>query len=134
MTMTKRSGESWIEVTFETSLSIIALFIIWYPMVYFLNEFAGDIFSLSMVINIVFVLSIGGAYPFIAGDWSLGLLGEFAFLLLLTVLAWGMIAFIIIISFSMDVSNHASYSRAIMWLLAYLTTYMMIFRYDVEVF
>ena len=51
------------------------------------NDLLGNPLSTWIVERVVFVVALGGAYPFVAGDWPLAKLTDFALAAVLTLFA-----------------------------------------------
>jgi hypothetical protein len=134
MSMEGQEEGSWSLATVDTVLSILALLVIWYPVIYYTNTVAGFPLIESSVNFAVAVLAFGSSYPFVAGHLSLGDLGEYLFLLLASALVWGIIGTIATVAAGMTFSGSNYTPLAATWGLAYLTAYSIVFRTKITIF
>lgn len=82
---------SWLGATVDVLLATAVLGVLWYPALSVGNELLGSPLAASTVTLLVGTLALGSAYPFVAGPWSLGRLGEFCFVFVLAVFALGVL-------------------------------------------
>lgn len=120
--------------TVDTVLSVIVLTLIWFPAVSLMNSLAGRPFGGDLVFRVVVVLAVGTAYPFVAGDWSLGDLGEYLFLLFVAALAWGLVVMGVLVILGIELFSPNPLPQATVWFLAYGSTYYVVFRTDTVLF
>jgi hypothetical protein len=104
-----------------------------YPMVSLGNAVLGSLVSASMVNLIVCVFALGGAYPVVAGDWSPGRIGEYIFVLIASVITWGLIGMVIVLTSGVSISGSNIVPQAMVWVAAYLTAYFVVYRTQVSV-
>jgi hypothetical protein len=131
MATAERGTGSWLAATLDLLLAVLGFTIVWYPIVSLGNAALGSPVSTGTVQLVVSVLALGGAYPVVAGDWSLGQLGEFVFALTASAFVWGVIGLLTLLlgEFSFDGSNRLP--QVVVWLAAYLTAYVLVFRTSV---
>jgi len=134
MPQTDHKSGTWAGATTDTVLSGVALVAIWYPLVFYSNALLGTAVGARAVTAAVGVLAVGTAYPFVAGSWSLGDLGEYLFLLFAAAFVWGVVTMAVIGMSGQQFSGAESLPQTIMWGLAYLSAYFVVRRTDVTVF
>lgn len=132
--MERQEGDSWAGATVDTVLSILVLVVIWYPAVHYTNILAGYPLSEPNVSVAVSVLAFGSSYLFVAGHLSIGDLGEYLFVLLVSVILWGIFGTIVTIAAGMSFSGSDYTPLAVTWGLAYLSAYIIVFRTKSTVF
>lgn len=134
MPITKRGGGSWTWATVDTVLSVLALGVVWHPAVSYANALTGTPFGEEVVVFAVGVLAVGTAYPFVAGDWSLGDLGEYLFLLYVAAVIWSVVGMGVILASGIRFSGTSAIPQATVWALAYVSVYVLVFRTNVTIF
>lgn len=127
-------AESWLGATAETTAVTIVLATIWYPVVATANALAGTPVGGDLVGPALFALALGSAYPFVAGGWSIGDLGEFCFLLLVAGLAWGVVTVTVVAASGAEFTGSDPLPQVALGLPAYAIAYVLAFRTDVQVF
>lgn len=105
MATAERGLDSWLSATFDLLLSILGFILVWYPMVSLGNAVFGFPISTSMSNLLVGVLALGGSYPVVAGDWSLGQLGEYIFVLVASAIGWGLIGMGAVLASGVSISG-----------------------------
>ncbi|ELZ57996.1 MULTISPECIES: hypothetical protein [Halorubrum] len=134
MSTVERGVDSWLSATLDFLLSVLGFTIVWYPMVSLGNAVLGFPVSTSTVNLIVGVLAFGGSYPVVAGDWSLGRLGEYLFVLIASVIGWGLVGMVPFLASGVSVSGSNPAPQAAVWAAAYLTAYVVVYRTRWSVF
>lgn len=124
---------SWLSATIDFLLSILGFTLIWYPMVSLGNTVLGSLVSASTINLIVGVLAFGGAYPVVAGDWSLGRIGEYIFVLIASAITWGLVGMVIVLVSGVSISGSNAVPQAIVWAAAYLTAYFVVYRTQLSI-
>jgi hypothetical protein len=127
-------NQSWSSATADTVLAVVALVLVWFPAVHLLSELAGTLVGDGTVGFATLVLAVGSAYPFVAGDWSFGSLGEFAFVLVCAAVAWSVVGMAVIGAADLQFAGGNRLPQAVAWLLAYASAYVVVVRSDVTVF
>lgn len=134
MGLESRENDSWTWATVDTLLSFSALVVTWYPAVHYANALAGSPLSESTVGFVGGVLALATAYPFVEGEWSLGDLGEYLFVFLASAVGWGIVGLTVIGPSGVRFSGSDPTPQALVWGLAYLTAYGIVFRTDGTLF
>lgn len=134
MATAERGLDSWLSATFDLLLSILGFILVWYPMVSLGNAVFGFPISTSMSNLLVGVLALGGSYPVVAGDWSLGQLGEYIFVLVASAIGWGLIGMGAVLASGVSISGSNPAPQAAVWAVAYLTAYIVVYRTQRSVF
>ncbi|SDY08751.1 hypothetical protein [Halopenitus persicus] len=129
-----RGPESWVAATLDLLLGLIGLAIVLHPLISLWNTVLGSPVSPATVSLIVGVLAFGGAYPIVAGDWSLGRLGEYVVVLFASVLAWGLLGMVAILVSNVTIQGNNAAPQAIVWTAASLTAYLLVYRARVSLF
>ncbi|QHS16162.1 hypothetical protein GWK26_02785 [haloarchaeon 3A1-DGR] len=128
-----RGPESWVAATLDLLLGLIGLAIVLHPLISLWNTVLGFPVSPATVSLIVGVLAFGGAYPIVAGDWSLGRLGEYVVVLFASVLAWGLLGMVAILVSNVTIQGNNAAPQAIVWTAASLTAYLLVYRARVSI-
>lgn len=134
MATAERGSDSWLSATLDLLLSVLGFALVWYPMVSLGNAVLGFPVSTSTSHLLVGVLALGGSYPVVAGDWSLGQLGEYIFVLIASALGWGLIGMIAVLASGVSISGSNPAPQAAVWAAAYLTAYIVVYRTQWSVF
>jgi hypothetical protein len=79
------------------------------------------------------VLAIGGAYPIVSGNWSLGQLGEYVFVLFASALGWGLLGMLLILVSGLTFSGSNPVPQAVLWVTASLTAYIIVYRTQLSI-
>jgi len=125
---------SWLSATIDFLLSILGFTLIWYPIVSLGNAVLGSPVSAPTVNLIVGVFAFGGAYPVVAGDCSLGRLGEYIVVLIASAITWGLIGMVIVLVSGVSISGSNAVPQAMVWAAAYLTAYFVVYRTQLSIF
>lgn len=123
MSAVRRSVDSWLHATVDVALAVLALTFALFPALAVGNGLVGEPLSPSTVSLVVGVLALGGAYPFVAGDWSLGALGEFVFAFVVAAFGWGIVGAIAILASGAEFTGGDPRPGAAVVALAYLTAF-----------
>ncbi|GKZ14147.1 hypothetical protein [Haladaptatus sp. T7] len=124
----ERGLVSWVSATVDFLLAVFGFIIVLYPMVSLGNAVFGSPASASTIGLVLGVLAVGGAYPMVAGDWSLGQLGEYVFVLTVATFGWGLLGMIVILVSGLSLAGSNPVPRAIVWVAASLTAYIVVYR------
>ncbi|WP_135852677.1 hypothetical protein [Halorussus salinus] len=124
--------DSWLWATVDVFLAFVGFVVVFYPLVTFGNEILGFPVTQSTVNLVVAVLALGGAYPVVAGDWSLGRLGEFTFVLVASAMVTAVAAMIFMVASGTQLASDTLLFRVAVWGLAYLLAYV-VYRTNVSV-
>lgn len=134
MATAEQGLNSWLSATLDLLLSFLGFILVWYPMVSLGNAVLGFPISTSTSNLLVGVLALGGSYPVVAGDWSLGQLGEYIFVLIASALGWGLIGMIAVLASGMSISGSNPAPQAAVWAAAYLTAYIVVYETQRTIF
>lgn len=134
MSIVKEGADTWVWATVDTVFSVFAFVVIWYPALHYTNKLVGFPLDESRVAFGVGVLALVSAYPFVAGNVSLGDLGEYLFLFLVAAFGWGIVGMIVIIGSGLVLSGSDVVPQAVVWGLAYFTAYLVVFRTKTTIF
>jgi hypothetical protein len=134
MTTASRRTDSWVSATVDVVLAVVGFAFVWYPMVSLGNAVLGAPLAESRVTLVVGVLAFGGAYPVVAGDWSLGRLGEFVFAMTTAALGLGVLGMGFVLAAGVTLPGSSRIPQAIVWSGAYLLAYFVVYRTGVTIF
>lgn len=134
MVTVERELASWMSATVDFLLAAVGFGIAFYPLVSLGNAVLGSPGSASMVTLVVGVLAVGGAYPVLAGDWSLGQLGEYVFVLIASAFGWGLVGMLLILASGLTLSGSNPVPQAALWATASLTAYVVVYRTQLSIF
>ncbi|WP_231185389.1 hypothetical protein [Haladaptatus sp. DYF46] len=98
------------------------------------NAVLGSPASASTVNLVIGVLAVGGAYPVVAGDWSLGQLGEYVFVLTASAFGWGLLGMAVILVSGRTFAGSNPIPQATVWAAASLTAYIVVYRTQLTIF
>jgi len=129
-----RESDSWAAATLDFLLAAGGFVLVWYPIVHFGNALLGAPATDATVNLVVGVLAFGGAYPVVAGDWSLGRLGEFVFVLFAGVLGWGAVGAVLVLASGASLSGGDVAPLTLVWAAAYATAYAVVYRRGIRIF
>lgn len=125
---------SWLSATYDLLLAILGFVIVWYPLLSLGNAILGSPAADATVHLIVCVLAFGGAYPVVAGDWSIGRLSDYAFILITSAIGWGIIGMVSILALDLTISGSNRMPQAIVWGAAYVTAYLVVYRTELSIY
>lgn len=128
MTTIGREVDSWLSAILDFLLAVLGFVVVWYPMVSLGNVVLGSPISEPLSNLLVGVLVFGSSYPVVAGDWSLGQLGEYVFALLVAVLGWGIVGAVAVLAWRASFSGSNPGPQAAVWAAAYLTAYVVVYK------
>lgn len=134
MATSERGWGSWLSATLDVLLAVLGFTIVWYPMVSLGNAVLGSPATPATVTTVVGVLALGGAYPVVAGDWSLGRLGEYVFVLVAAAIGWGVVGLLFVVASGVTLSGGDRAPQAAVWLAAYATAYAVVYRAGTRIF
>lgn len=123
MTAVRRSVGSWLYATVDVALAVLALAIVLFPGLSVANALAGEPLSPSTVVLVVGAFALGGAYPFVAGDWTPDALGEFVFAIVVAAFGWGIVGAVAILASGAEFTGGDPRPGAAVVALAYLTAF-----------
>ena len=117
-----RTARSWATVTFDTVAVFAATAVLLFPVTTALGDAIG--LPSGGVRVIVGIVAFGAAYPFVAGDWSTGRLGEYFFAFVVATLA--VLGFVgaLSISGSIGLPLADPMVRVALWCVISLTAYL----------
>ncbi len=130
----ERGLVSWVSATVDFLLAACGFTIVLYPMVSLGNAVLGSPASASTVNLVIGVLAVGGAYPVVAGDWSLGQLGEYVFVLTASAFGWGLLGMAVILVSGRTFAGSNPIPQATVWAAASLTAYIVVYRTQLTIF
>ncbi|WP_158056625.1 hypothetical protein [Halorussus halophilus] len=122
----RRQLEDTFWATTDVFLATFGLGMLFYPIVLTTNAMLGTPLTDSEVTLFVVILALGGSYPFVAGDWSLGLLGEYIFVFTASALGIGLLAAIGIVVFGIELSGSDPLPRAVLFAMAYFVSFVLV--------
>lgn len=134
MAAAERGLDSWLSATLDLLLSVLGFLIVWYPIVLLGNAILGFPVSTSTSHLLIGVLALGGSYPVIAGNWSLGQLGEYIFVLYTSTLGWGLVGMIANLALGVSISGSNLAPQAAVLAVSHLTAYIVVYRTQLSVF
>ncbi|QLH78467.1 hypothetical protein HZS55_14725 [Halosimplex rubrum] len=134
MATAERGIGSWLSATYDLLLAVLGFTIVWYPVLSLSNTVLGSPVADATVNLIVGMLAFGGAYPVVAGDWSLGRLGDFAFVLIASEIGWGIIGMVSVLALDVTISGSNRLPQAIVWGAAYVTAYLVVYRTSMSIY
>ncbi|CCQ35146.1 hypothetical protein HLRTI_003408 [Halorhabdus tiamatea SARL4B] len=134
MATAERGVRSWVTATVDFLLAVFGFVLAFYPLVSLGNAVLGSPGSAATVNLVVGVLAFGGAYPVVAGDWSLGRLGDFAFVLIASAIGWGIIGMVSVLALDVTISGSNRMPQAIVWGAAYVTAYLVVYRTELSIY
>jgi hypothetical protein len=133
MVALERELGSWVSATVDFLLAVLGFTLASYPLVSLGNAVLGSPHSAATVNLVTGVLAFGGAYPVVAGDWSLGQLGEYVFVLFASALGWGLIGMLLILASGLTFSGRNQLPQAVLWATASLTAYIVVYRTQLSI-
>jgi hypothetical protein len=115
---------SWFDATVDVLLATTVLGVLWYPAISVGNELFGSPLTASNVTLLVGTLALGSAYPFVAGPWSLGRLGEFLFVFVVSVSGLGIFGALVVIVAGLGLSGSDPRPSVLLLAAAYLVAFV----------
>ncbi|WP_178918180.1 hypothetical protein [Natronomonas gomsonensis] len=115
---------SWLGATVDVLLASAVLGVLWYPALSVGNELLGSPLTPSSVTLLAGTLAVGSAYPFVAGPWSLGRLGEFCFVFVVAVFALGIVGTAVVVVAGLELSGSDPFPSALLLGAAYLVAFV----------
>ena len=128
MSATSRGLDELFWATTDTLLAAFGLGVVLFPAVLTGNSVLGTPLDESAVYLIVGVIAVGGSYPFVAGEWSLGSLGEYIFAFTAAVLGFGLTGAIVLIAAGVELSGSHSVPRAAVFAVSYVVASLVVSR------
>jgi hypothetical protein len=116
----------WATVDFQ--LATLGLTVVLAPAIVLGNRAVGAPLPDWLVTLTVGALVVGGAYPFVAGHWSLGRLGDFMFVLVAAWISLLVLAAIAIVVSGVRLSGDDLLPQAVVVWLGYPVAYWVVFR------
>jgi hypothetical protein len=116
---------SWTTATADLLLAAIGLGVLLYPGVATANAVLGEPVAPPTVRLTITVVAVGGTYPFIAGDWSLGRLRDTALAFLAGTLAVGLA---VVAALGLELPGGDPRPGFAVVALAYLLAYLLVHR------
>ena len=127
-------SDSFLVATLDVLLSAVGLCLATFPAVLVGNELLGwaavpgfplPDSTLRLPIGVV---ALGGAYPFVTGDWSLGRLGDFVLALTACTLAAGLFGMVAILVGDLALPGGNPLPRAVAVACGYVGAYLLVHR------
>jgi hypothetical protein len=118
---------SFVLPTVDTLMAAFGLAAVTYPGVAVVNAFFGSPLAPGTVRLLVGVVAVGGAYPFVAGDWSLGRLGTFLFAFTASLLLGGLLAFAVFLALGTSLDD-GTLAQTSLVAVAYVAAYALVYR------
>lgn len=115
--------QSWFGATVDVLLSTAVLGVLWYPALSVGNELFGSPLAPGTVPFLATTLALGSAYPFVAGPWSLGRLGEFCFVFVVAVFALGVLGAAVVVVSGLALSGGDPRPSAVLLGAAYIVAF-----------
>jgi len=134
MTTVEREVATWTSATVDFVLAILVFTVAFYPVVSLGNAVLGSPVSDGTVTLVVGVLAVGGAYPVVSGEWSLGRLGEYVFVATAAAFGWGLLGLVVILVSGVSLAGSNPVPQALVWAAASFTAYILVYRTQVTVF
>lgn len=123
-----------MSATVDFLLAVVGFILAFYPLVSLGNAILGSPGSAATVNLVVGVLAVGGAYRVVAGDWSLGELGEYVFVLTAAAFGWGLIGMLVVLTAGLTLSGSNPVPQAVLWATASLMAYIVVYRTQLSIF
>jgi hypothetical protein len=127
-------ARSWLSATVDVLLAVFGFVLVWYPAISIGNAVLTEPVSNSTVSLLVGVLALGSAYPVVAGEWSLGAVGEFVFVLIAAAFGWGLVGMLLLLGSGQSLSGATRLPQALVWAAGYLTAYVVVYKIQITVF
>lgn len=127
-------SDSFLLATLDVLLSAVGLCLATFPAVVGGNELLGWLgapaFPLpdSAIGLLIGVVALGGAYPFVTGDWSLGRLGDFVLALTACTLAAGLLGMVAILVGGLALSGENPLPQAAAVACGYVGAHLLVRR------
>ncbi|WP_323676752.1 hypothetical protein [Halorubellus sp. PRR65] len=125
---------SWLLATADFAFAFLGVAAVAYPTLYLLAALVGSPVLRDLAALAAFVLAFGASYPYVAGDWSLGRLGEFLFVAVAGVLAWGAVVAGVVLALDLATAPDDPASLATTWTLALATAYAVVYWQQRQLF
>ena len=120
--------KGWVWATVDVLLAVFGLTIVLYPAVSLGNAVVAEPLAEPYVNLIVGILALGGAYPFVAGDWSLGHLGDYIFVLTVTVLGIGVVIMGSLVVAGIELPGSNPVPQAVLFGLSSTVAYFLVYH------
>ncbi len=122
-----KSLSSTASATVDLLMAAFGLGIVFYPALSVGNHLFGSPLDEATISFVVGILAVGGSYPFVAGDWSLGRLGDYIFAFSASAIAIGLVGAVVIVSFGFDIAGGNPITEAVTIGVAYGIAYLFVF-------
>ena len=133
MATAERGLDSWLSATLDLLLAVFGFVVVWYPTVSLANAVLGSPLSESTCNLLVGVLALGGSYPVVAGDWSLGRLGEYIFVFHVSAIGWGVVGMLPVLASGVSFAGGNRAPQAALVAVAHLTAYVLVYRAQLRI-
>lgn len=124
----------------DTSV-IIVLALLWLPIIGIVNAAFSFELGNHLMIILAVLLALPSSYPFYTGSYSIGLLGEFLFVFIVALFAWGLLGFAVIVASAMVGFGPPTSGGVVGGMMGvihvgagYLTAYIVCVRLNLQVF
>ncbi|WP_227130700.1 hypothetical protein [Halorubellus salinus] len=134
MENTTGSVRSWLLATVDFAFAFLGVAAIAYPTLALAGALVGSPTLRALVPVLTFVLAFGASYPYVAGDWSLGRLGEFLFVAVAGSLAWGALVAGVVLALDLATVPGDPAPIATAWTLALATAYAVVYWQERQLF
>ncbi|NHN40186.1 hypothetical protein G9C85_00865 [Halorubellus sp. JP-L1] len=129
-----REATSWLLATLDFVFAFVGVGAVAYPTLRLVAELAGPTVPRGLVPLAAFALAFGASYPYVAGDWSLGRLGEFLFVAIASTLAWGVLVAGVVLALDLPSYPADPAPAATAWTLALATAYAVVYWRAIRLF
>ena len=134
METTESGVRSWLLATVDVGFAFLGVAAAVYPTLSLAAALLGSPFLRALVPVLTFVLAFGASYPYVAGGWSLGRLGEFLFVAVAGVLAWGAVVAGVLLVFDVAIVPDDPAPIATAWTLGLATAYAVVYWQEIRLF
>ncbi|MFC5970131.1 hypothetical protein ACFPYI_02190 [Halomarina salina] len=126
----ERESVSTLGATVDVLLAAFGLWLVCWPLAGVANAVAGTPLTESQVSLLVGCVALGGSYPFVAGDWSLGRLGDFVFALAASALALGVLGLFAVLLSGIELSGSDPVPQFVTVACAYVVAAVVVYWRD----
>ncbi|MFC6955158.1 hypothetical protein [Halorubellus litoreus] len=134
MENTASGVRSWLLATVDFAFAFLGVAAVAYPTLSLVASLVGSPFLRALAPILTFVLAFGASYPYVAGDWSLGRLGEFLFVAVAGALAWGALVAGVVLALDLATDPGDPAPIATAWTLALATAYVVVYWQERQLF
>lgn len=134
MENTESGVRSWLLATVDVAFAFLGVAAIAYPTLALVAALLGSPTLQALVPVLTFVLAFGASYPYVAGGWSLGRLGEFLFVAVVGSLTWGAVVAGVVLALDVATVADDPAPIATVWTLALATAYAVVYWQEIQLF